>query len=251
MEWVMRFELYGGFRRLAAAGILAIVIALAPTSGAQGGIATADLPVYDPEPGQAGDAFLYPRIASDIASVDGKKVDIGSNTWQLFEDGNLVSWGPAPHKFVVGEEGLRLYSYYKYDSALLSPGRHTIGVRWVMAGAKELAPKIVTEEGNIKIIRNSGNIKRTDQIMELSLDVEPNAIYMVVHLPGKSLYAGRYVPVIVKDACSAKEYAWKTRTEEEWIGNWEECMMKGTVVAAAPLNEMLHVGLTLAEAIQQ
>lgn len=88
-----------------------------------------DLPAYDPERGSKSDALLFTDGDLLIRSIDGKERLVGPGYWQDTKDDmyRFYPLGPGPTQKVPEWKILRV-SKIKYDSALLSPGMHSVNV---------------------------------------------------------------------------------------------------------------------------
>ncbi len=180
-------------RRATRLAVLALCGVLLVGCGGGGGFPdTVDLPAWDPEPGDDGDAFIYLDELAVVGAVDGAKVKIGYKYWYAFLRSTTPhALGPHPRST---REANRNWTYtiddFKYDSLLLRPGRHTLKFG-------RLYFDIDKKTGKAQISYSRGSITAP-------LTVERNAVYKVRLMSSRAVTGRYWWIVVVKLRCSRK-----------------------------------------------
>lgn len=176
-------------RRLA---VLALCGALLGCGHGGGLPDTVDLPAWNPEPGDDGDAFIYLANDAVVGAVDGTKVKIGYKYWYAFlRSPTPKPFGPHPWNT---HEANRNWTYiiedFKYDSMLLRPGRHSLKFG-------RMYFNIDRKTGSDDIFYSRGSITAP-------LTVERNAVYKVLIKEARPITGKYWWVVVVKLPCSRK-----------------------------------------------
>lgn len=213
MDWAISIA-PGGRRwvgRLIALALLAVPLSGCVLAYKEPGLR--DLPAYDPERGAKNDALLYTLGDTAIRAVDGKKTSIGAGYWEDAGAGRFrfLPMGPGPRYKVKGRPVFR-FDNVEYDSALLRPGRHAIGV---------VAMEVVYDEATGTL-----DLFDTSEIVEVSFEARANLPYRpYLYFPPGS--KGKMFWVLVIEGTCAK-----TSGEWPWSLN-RECFLDSKVVGSS------------------
>lgn len=183
-----------------------------------------DLPAYDPEPGSAEDAFLYPHSDLVISAIDGRDIFVGNKYWLQLAKGadDLIPLGPRSHRYEKSQHVV-VFEMFRHDSVLLSPGRHEIEVRALITDYK----------GN-----DVFGLLMSPWSRSLSFTAEPRATYRLVRRDRVPASADDpFSILVVKSACPLKDGGWV------WPLEWG-CYKSGEIVASL---DPAYVGMRLNE----
>jgi hypothetical protein len=186
-----------------------------------------DLPAYDPERGSKNDALLYTDGDTAIRSVDGKKTAIGAGYWEDAGAGRFrfLPMGPGPRYKAEGRPVFR-FDNVRHDSALLRPGRHSIGV---------MAMEVEYDEA-------TGTLDLFDasEIVEVSFEARPNLPYRPYLYFPPGIKGKKFWVLVIEGTCPRTQGEWPWRLSRECFKESHVVGSSNPALVGKPMKELFE-----------